>query len=88
MPRIAAFYGIFVYMYFDDTRQHAAPHVHARYGGFRASYSIETGEPLAGQLLPKQHRRMREWIAQHRDGLEENWRLALRGERLRTLSSE
>jgi phosphomannomutase len=32
MPRISAFYGIVIAMYFDD---HGPPHFHARYGSSR-----------------------------------------------------
>jgi hypothetical protein len=33
MPRIAEFFGITIYLYFADTKRHAAPHYHAKYGG-------------------------------------------------------
>ncbi len=82
MPRISEFFGIFVYMYFRDTRQHHAPHVHVRYGEYKASFSIETGDLLAGRLGPKQTRRVRDWIAARRPALEDNWQRALRGETL------
>ena len=50
MPRISEFYGIFIYMYFQDVGQHHAPHVHVRYGEYKAVFAIETGERLAGRL--------------------------------------
>jgi len=31
MPSISAFYGIIIYMYFMDNRQHKAPHIHVKY---------------------------------------------------------
>ncbi len=82
MPRISEFYGIFVYMYFRDVQQHHAPHVHVRYGEYKASFSIETGERLAGRLGNKQTRRVQDWIAARRAALEGNWQRALRGEAL------
>ncbi len=82
MPRISEFYGIFVYMYFRDTRQHHTPHVHVRYGEYKASFSIGTGELLAGRLGPRQARRVQEWIAARRAALDANWQRALRGEAL------
>jgi hypothetical protein len=30
------FYGIVIYMYFKDNRQHNKPHIHARYQGNEA----------------------------------------------------
>ena len=46
MPRISYFYGISIYMYFDD---HLPPHFHATYGGQEASFAIMTLETLKGR---------------------------------------
>jgi hypothetical protein len=70
MPRISEFYGIFVYMYFQDIRQHHTPHIHVRYGEYKASFSIETGERLAGRLGHAQTKRVEDWIATRRLALE------------------
>lgn len=45
MPRISNFYGIAVYMYYED---HAPPHFHAIYGEHEAVMEIATGEMLEG----------------------------------------
>ncbi len=47
MPRISAFYGIAIYMYYRD---HAPPHFHAIYGEYEATVAIETAEVLEGRL--------------------------------------
>lgn len=47
MPSISTFFGVVIYMYFND---HAPPHFHAEYGEFEAVYNIETLEILRGQL--------------------------------------
>ena len=31
MPAISMFYGIIVYMYFMDNKQHKLPHIHVKY---------------------------------------------------------
>lgn len=31
MPAISMFYGIIVYLYFMDNKQHKTPHIHAKY---------------------------------------------------------
>ena len=31
MPSISMFYGIIIYMYFKDNRQHKLPHIHVKY---------------------------------------------------------
>ncbi|MDP9224302.1 MAG: DUF4160 domain-containing protein [Actinomycetota bacterium] len=73
MPRISAFYGIVIAMYFRD---HAPPHFHAIYGGFEATIVIETLEPLAGRLPTRALRLVQEWAGQHRAELEANWESA------------
>jgi hypothetical protein len=50
MPTISMFYGIVIYLYFFDDERHKLPHIHARYQGFEASFSINDGELLAGEL--------------------------------------
>jgi len=49
MPTIAYFLGIAVRMYFND---HAPPHFHVRYQGFRARVLISDGEVIDGRLPP------------------------------------
>ena len=70
VPRISAFYGIVIAMYFDE---HGVPHFHARYAGQRASVAIATLEVLAGSLPERALRLVHEWAALHRGELEENW---------------
>lgn len=40
MPTISTFYGITIYMYFND---HNPPHIHASYSGKDAKFNIQTG---------------------------------------------
>jgi hypothetical protein len=47
VPRISAFYGIVIAMYFDD---HPPAHFHAKYGEYEAQVAIATGEILNGEL--------------------------------------
>jgi Domain of unknown function (DUF4160)/Protein of unknown function (DUF2442) len=68
VPRISAFYGIAIYMYYRD---HAPPHFHAIYGEYEATVSIETAEVLEGQLPRRARTLVSEWAAAHRDELEE-----------------
>ncbi len=70
MPRISAFYGIVITMYYRD---HHPPHFHAIYGEYEAQIVIETLEPLAGMLPLRALRLVREWAEMHRDELEANW---------------
>ena len=70
VPRISAFYGIVIAMYYRD---HHPPHFHAIYGEYEAQIAIETFEPLAGELPPRAIRLVKEWAAIHRADLEANW---------------
>ncbi|HMB90497.1 MAG TPA: DUF4160 domain-containing protein [Rhodothermales bacterium] len=82
MPRISEFFGIAIYIYYHDAQRHHGPHIHARYSEHKASFSIATGEPLGGQLPPRQERLVRRWIEKRRAELEANWQRALRDEEL------
>ena len=50
MPAISMFYGILILMYFYDNKKHSAPHIHAEYGEYEATISIE--EFVLGGSLP------------------------------------
>ena len=71
MPKISEFYGILIYMYYDD---HGIPHIHARCGGEDASFAIETGEMIKKGEIPYKKRRMvQKWIKMHKSELMSNW---------------
>jgi hypothetical protein len=72
MPTISVFYGIVILMYFDD---HNPPHFHVRYANSRAVMSISDLTMLKGALPVRAERLVREWAAQHRAELMENWEL-------------
>ena len=61
MPLISAFYGILIYMYWLDTKQHKLPHIHAEYAGSEAVFSIDDGELLEGAMPPRQKRLIQAW---------------------------
>jgi len=79
MPGISEFYGIFVYMYYNE---HGIPHFHAIYGGEEAVFAIENGSVLAGHTPRRAEKMIIEWIELHRNELLKNWRLARDGEQL------
>ncbi len=63
VPRISAFYGIVIAMYFD---YHPPAHFHARYGEHEAQVSVSDGEVLNGTLPRRAHALVREWVGLHR----------------------
>lgn len=60
-------------MYYDD---HAPPHFHAYYGEEAATIEIATLMIREGQLSRRVIMLILEWAVEHRDELNENWRLA------------
>jgi hypothetical protein len=53
MPAISMFYGIIIYMYFLDNKQHQVPHIHAKYQEHESVVSIPDGVTLEGSILPQ-----------------------------------
>jgi hypothetical protein len=69
MPIISRFYGIVVFMNYND---HDPAHCHARYQGVEVVLEIGSGE-IVGHFPPGALRRLVEWVNLHRDELEVNW---------------
>ncbi len=80
MPRISFFYGIAIWMYWNEGA-HARPHFDARYAGQAASVDF-TGELIAGSLPRRALALVAEWAALHQDELLANWERARREEPL------
>jgi len=83
VPRISAFYGITVWMYWNEG-QHARPHFHARYAGAAASFDLD-GAVIAGTLPRRALALVAEWARMHRPELEANWAAARNDQPLRAI---
>ena len=73
MPLISEFFGIKIYMYWDD---HFPPHFHAEYSGYKALVSIVDAAVIKGILPSKQLKLVIAWCELRRDELMENWEIA------------
>ncbi len=73
MPRISMFFGITVYMYYDD---HNPPHFHASYEGLEAMFGFD-GNLLRGNISAKAKSLVKEWCGAHKEELNENWKRAM-----------
>ena len=82
MPTISMFYGVIIYLYFYDDREHHKPHIHVEYQEFKAVFSIADGEMISGNIPNNKKRLVQAWIEIHREDLIANWNLAVRGEEL------
>jgi hypothetical protein len=80
VPRISAFYGISIYMYWNEAH-HAVPHFHARYAAQAASVGLD-GNVIAGSLPRRARALVAEWARLHRSELEANWERARRDQEL------
>ena len=81
MPALSTFYGIIVYMYFMDNKQHNLPHIHVKYQGQEVIVSIPEGEVLEGRIPSSKMKLLRAWVEIHRDELVADWELAVSGEK-------
>lgn len=72
MPAISKFYGIVIYMYWND---HAPPHFHAVYGDDEGVVELDSLMVTRGFLPTRALSLVVEWAALHRQELEEDWEL-------------
>jgi len=70
MPEISRFFGIIIFMYFDE---HNPPHFHVRYNEERAVISINELKLTQGKLSKRALALVLEWANEHRDDLIANW---------------
>ena len=82
MPRLSAFYGIVITMYWRD---HPPPHLHASYAGHSAQVDIETLQVMDGWLPPRALRLVAEWRGLHQDEPRDNWMRAVAHEPLSSI---
>jgi hypothetical protein len=73
MPEISRFLGVVIGIYWKD---HGVPHFHAKYGEYRASFSISDLKLLEGRLPPRVTALILEWAFLHRSELMKDWELA------------
>ena len=80
MPAISMFYGIIVYMYFMDNRQHKLPHIHVKYQEDEVIVAVPDGDILEGSIPNAKMKLLQAWIELHKDELLADWDLAVSGQ--------
>jgi hypothetical protein len=73
MPFISRFYGITVWIYYDESPHSGRPHFHASYGATESSIDIETLVVIAGRLPRRAQRLVLDWARDHQAELRDNW---------------
>ncbi len=81
MPTISKFYGIVVFMNYND---HPPPHFHARYQDQEVIVEIET-DLVEGRMSKRALRMVLEWLDLHQVALMNNWDLARQRKALREI---
>ncbi len=82
MPTISQFYGIKIYIFYDD---HNEPHFHAYYAEYEAEISIKSGNFIGGNLPPNAKKLIKKWMYEHRRELLEDWKLAREHKKLKNI---
>lgn len=72
MPEISRFFGIVIFMNYND---HEPPHFHARYQEQEVTIEIKTGI-LQGKMSKRALRMLLEWYEIHQEELMNNWEYA------------
>ncbi|WP_069471879.1 type II toxin-antitoxin system toxin DhiT [Candidatus Marithrix sp. Canyon 246] len=80
MPSLSTFYGIIIYMYFMDNKQHNLPHIHVKYQEYEVVVSIPEGDVLEGSIPSSKMKLLQAWMEIHKDELVADWELAVSGE--------
>ena len=70
MPEISIFYGIIIYMFFND---HNPPHFKVKYSEFEANILIENGTILNGDLPISKLKLVAAWAEIHKEELLQMW---------------
>jgi hypothetical protein len=73
------FFGIIIYMYVEPNEPHHEPHIHARYSGKEAIFSL-SGKMLTKGFPRTQAQFVRTWIMIHESELKANWELVSNGQ--------
>jgi len=69
MAIISMFYGIIISMYYFDNRKHKLSHIHVKYQGEQAIFTIPEGQLLEGDMKISKRKLVEAWIEIHKDEL-------------------
>ena len=78
MPEISRFYGILIFMFYND---HNHPHFHVGYGEYKAVINFDE-EIVKGNMPKRALKLVFEWMDLHKEELMKNGELARNGEPL------
>jgi hypothetical protein len=79
MPEICRFYGIIIYIFYQE---HNPPHFHAVYGEHEALITIQDLAVFSGYLPGRALGLVIEWASLHKEELKKDWDKAVNHEKL------
>jgi len=80
MAAISMFYGLIIYLYQFDNIRHHIPHIHVKYQGEWAVFSIHEGNVIEGDLKSDKTKLVQAWMLIHKESLLADWELAIAGQ--------
>ena len=83
MPEISRFYGLIIYIFYDD---HVPPHFHVKYAEYDAVMGIENLSLIKGNLPARALGLVTEWAALHQKELREDWERSLKQKPLKKIA--
>ncbi len=84
MPKISEFYGIKIYIYWNDQSSHKLPHFHAFYGEYEGAFKLN-GDPIVG-IMPRTAKKLiKIWALENLELIEYAWRQAVMKKPLPTI---
>jgi len=83
LPRISQFFGIMIYMYYND---HLPPHFHAKHAEHEVLIRIDTLAILRGEFPRQEQALVLKWATLHREELTTDWELAKKGLPLQSIA--
>jgi len=81
MPEISRFYGISIYIFYNE---HNPPHFHAEYSGHKAIIAIKD-RIVKGDMPNRALKLIFEWLDLYSEQLLENWELSIQGLPLKSI---
>jgi len=80
MAAISMFYGLVIYLYQFDNIRHHVPHIHVKYQGEWAVFSILDGSIIEGEIKSDKAKLVQAWILIRKEDLLADWELAKEGQ--------
>jgi hypothetical protein len=77
MPKLSEFYGIKIFMYWDDYDRHSVPHFHAVYNEHQASFKLN-GDKIIGHFPSTASKLVKKWALANHKILKYAWKEALK----------